>query len=215
MTDPEEDLVDDLVDDLDAVVGLACHRLAAATDRDWRVLATGLTWTCRATLEHVADDLFSYAGQIAVRRPELTEFVPFHYWGEAGDADETAIHVDPEADNLGVVRVVDACRGMLAAVARIAAPDVRGYHPYGVSDPGGFAAMGTTEVILHVHDVAGPLGFAWEPEPDVVRRVLHRLFPDVSKDDGPWPTLLWATGRGDLPGREPITEWRWDSTVRE
>src|SRR4051812_19457101 len=83
-----------LVDDLDTVVALACHRLAAATDRDWGVPASGLEWSCRGTVEHLADDLLSYAAQVAVRRPELDDFVPFLYWADPalpGTTDETAV----------------------------------------------------------------------------------------------------------------------------
>ena len=80
---------------------------------------------------------------------------------------------------------------------------MRGWHPYGVSDPAGFAAMGTVETLVHLHDVAGGLGFTWQPDADVVRRTLDRLFPQAPTDEAAWPTMLWATGRGDLPGREP------------
>lgn len=204
-----------LVDDLDAVVGMACHRLAAAADRDWDVPATGMTWTCRNTVEHVADDLFSYAGQVAVRRPVLDGFVPFLYWADPahGDAaDRTAVHADRDAGNLGLVRVLDACRGMLSAVARTASPEARGFHVFGVSDPHGFAAMGTVETLLHLRDVAGPLGFAWDPDPDVVRRVLDRLFPDAPTDGDPWLTLLRITGRDP---EFPVPDWRWDGSVRQ
>jgi hypothetical protein len=201
-----------LVDDLDAVVGIACHRLAAAAGRDWDVPASGMTWTCRATVEHVADDLFCYAGQVAVRRPMLDGLVPFLYWADRDDADRTAVHADPEAGNLGLVQVLDACRGMLSAVARNAPPEARGFHVFGVSDADGFAAMGTVETLLHLHDVAGPLGFAWDPDPDVVRRVLDRLFPDAPAGGAPWPTLLRVTGRDP---ELPVPEWRWDGSLRE
>jgi hypothetical protein len=206
--------VNRLVDDLDAVVGIACHRLVDAADRDWDVPATRMTWTCRATVEHVADDLLSYAGQLAVRSPELDDIVPFLYWSDpaAGEhADRTAVHADPDAGNLGLVRVLDACRGMLSAVARTASPATRGFHVFGVSDPPGFAAMGTVETLLHLSDVAGPLGFAWDPDRAVVRRVLDRLFPDVPAEGAPWPTLLRATGRDPAV---PLDTWRWDASVR-
>lgn len=45
-------------------------------------------------------------------------------------------------------------------------------------------------------------------------RTLDRLFPLAPTDQEAWPTMLWATGRGDLPGRDRLGEWRWDSTVR-
>ena len=44
-----------------------------AAGLDWDRPASGLTWTVRSTVEHVADDLFAYAGQIATATPELEE----------------------------------------------------------------------------------------------------------------------------------------------
>lgn len=203
-----------LVDDLDTVVAAAVAALRQAVHLDWDVPAAGLTWTVRSTVEHVADDLFAYAGQIAVRTPELTDYVPFAYSAEREGEAMVTTHTRPESGNGGVVRVLDACGGMLSAVARTRSSEVRGYHPYGVSDPDGFAAMGTVEVLLHLYDVAGPLGLAWEPDPDVVRRALERLFPDAPRDRAPWATLLWATGRGGLDGHDRLTSWRWDGRVR-
>ena len=72
--------------------------------------------------------------------------------------------------------------------------------------------MGTVEVLLHLHDVADPLGLAWDADPDVVRRVLDRLFPDAPTDGHPWLTLLRITGRDP---EVPVPEWRWDGSVRE
>lgn len=205
----------ELVDDLDATVAAAVAALLGAVDLDWDVPATGLTWTCRSTLEHVADDLFAYAGQIATAVPEVETYVPFAFHADREDEAQTAIRAQRDRGNAGVVQVLDACGGMLSALARTRSADVRGWHPYGVSDPDGFAAMGTVEVLVHLYDVAAPLGLAWDPDPDVVRRTLHRLFPDAPRDPAPWPTLLWATGRGRLDGRGRLTQWRWDGRVRD
>jgi hypothetical protein len=207
--------VSQLVDDLDAAVATALAALRQAEHHDWDVPAAGLTWTVRSTIEHVADDLFAYAGQIAVRTPEVEGYVPFRFFADHDGEAQNTIHVKRTAGNAGVVRALDACGGMLSAVARTRSPDVRGYHPYGVSDPDGFAAMGTVEVLLHLYDVAGPLRLAWDPDPDVVRRALDRLFPDAPRDAAPWPTLLWATGRGELDGHQRLTSWRWDGRVRD
>jgi AcrR family transcriptional regulator len=76
------------------------------------------------------------------------------------------------------------------------------------------AAMALVETLVHMYDVASTLGFAWDPDPDVVRRTLGRLFPTAPTDHEPWPTLLWATGRDDLDGRPRLTRWRWDASVR-
>jgi hypothetical protein len=202
--------VNDLVDDLEDTVAAACAALRTAADLDWDRPASGLTWTVRSTVEHVADDLFAYAGQIATATPELEEYVPFTYSADRPGEAEVTTHARREAGNEGVVRVLDACGGMLVALARTRPAEVRGYHPYGVSDPHGFAAMGTVETLLHLHDVADPLDLAWDPDPSVVRRVLDRLFPAEPTDE-PWPTLLRVTGRDPAV---PLDYWRWDGTVR-
>ncbi|RLU94804.1 hypothetical protein CTZ27_19085 [Streptomyces griseocarneus] len=38
--------------------------------------------------------------------------------------------------------------------------------------------------------------------------------PGGPGDRDPWPTLLWATGRTELPGRPRLTTWRWNGTPR-
>jgi hypothetical protein len=103
---------------------------------------------------------------------------------------------------------------MLAAVVARSTPDVRAYHPLGVTDPEGFAAMGVVEVLVHMADVADGLGVGWRSPAELCARVLWRLFPDAPTDAGPWPTLLWATGRGELPGRDRLTRWRWYAAPR-
>lgn len=74
--------------------------------------------------------------------------------------------------------------------------------------------MGIVETLVHTHDLAQGLGFAWNPPADLCSRVLARLFPDAPESTDPWPALLWATGRDELPGRPRLTTWRWDGTPR-
>jgi hypothetical protein len=201
----------DLVDDLESSVSAATAALLDVVDKDWDVPAAGLTWTCRGTVQHVADDLFAYAGQIATSTPEVTTYVPFDFFADRDGEPECAIHAKRDRGNAGMVQVLDACGGMLSALARTRPADVRGWHPYGVSDPHGFAAMGTVEVLVHIYDVSEALGFAWEPRRDVLRRALARLFPHAPSEGDPWQILLRATGRD--PER-PVGEWKWDGTVR-
>ena len=173
----------DLVDDLESTVSAATSALLEVVDRDWNVHASGLTWTCRGTVEHVADDLFAYAGQIATSTPEVTTYVSFDIFAERDGEPECAVHAKPDRGNAGVIQILDACGG-----------------------------MGTVEVLLHLYDVAEPLGLAWDPPRDVVGRVLARLFPNEPSDGDPWEILLSATGRDP---EKPMDSWRWDGTVRE
>lgn len=74
--------------------------------------------------------------------------------------------------------------------------------------------MGIVETLVHTHDLAAGLGLSWQPPADLCHRVLVRLFPDAPTDTDRWSTLLWATGRTDLPGHPRLTEWRWYSALR-
>jgi hypothetical protein len=96
-------------------------------------------------------------------------------------------------------------------MVRTMPPEVRAHHVMGLSDPEGFAAMGVVEILVHMYDLAEGLGLEWDPPADLCARVLARLFPDAPDDTEPWPTLLWATGRGTLPGRARLTTWRWQA----
>lgn len=203
-----------LVDDLDTSVRFAVATLSTAVEHDWRVLARDLEWTCWETLEHVADDLFAYAGQIVLPTTGLSDYVPFVYDSPREGGPECTIHSRPDQGNAGLLDVLATCGALLSATLRSVPADRRGWHPYGVSDAGGFAAMGTVETLVHVYDVAEPLGVAWQPADDVVRRALDRLFPDAPTGADPWPTLLWATGRIPLGDRPRRTDWRWDGRVR-
>lgn len=204
----------ELVEDLDRAVEAGLSTLSSALEQDWRVPARDLRWTCWETLEHVADDLFSYAGQVANPRTGLSDYVPFVYHSYRDGGPELTVRSQPYAGNAGLLDVVATCASLLSTAVRAAPPDRRGWHLYGVSDAGGFAAMGTVETLVHVYDVAAPLGLTWEPPEDVVRRALERLFPEAPGGEGPWPTLLWATGRIALGDRGRLEGWRWDSTVR-
>jgi hypothetical protein len=200
-----------MADDLDLCVGDAILALRSVLDRDWHVRARRSSWTCWEVIEHVADDLFSYAGQVLAPSQPLKGYVPFVYEAQRRGGPPLTIRSDPTQGNEGLLQVLGTCGAMLSTAARGAAPERRGWHPYGVSDPVGFAAMGTVETVVHLHDVSGALGFAWSPPPDLVRRALDRLFPHAPQDEDPWQTLLWATGRGELSGREALERWRWDS----
>jgi hypothetical protein len=204
----------DLLDDLDTSVRFAVATLSTAVEHDWHVPARDLQWTCWETLEHVADDLFAYAGQIVAPATGLDDYVPFVYESPRGGGPECTIRSRPEYGNAGLLDVVTTCGAMLSTAVRSAPDDRRGWHPYGISDPSGFAAMGTVETLVHMYDVTEPLGVSWRPGDDVVRRALDRLFPGVPGDADPWATLLWATGRTALGDRPRLSEWRWDSTVR-
>lgn len=189
-------------DQVEEAVASCVAALLPAVDRDWKeVKAAGLTWSCHETAVHIADDLVAYAANLAGRARDA--YVPFE------------LTLDEGTDNTGLLHVVETTGALLAATVRTAPPGVRAFHPYpfGSADRVGFAAMGVAEVLLHTHDLTQALGLPYEPPAALAESVLAWLFPHIQPGPASWPALLWATGRGELPGRAPVTEWRWRNNL--
>ncbi|MFC7892351.1 GNAT family N-acetyltransferase [Streptomyces sp. NPDC057381] len=187
---------------VEEAVADAVALLRTATDRDWTTVRAGRTdWDCRQTAEHVAGVLVAYAGQLAGRATQA--WVPFDITLDDGTGNEDVLHV------------LETTGALLAATLRTTPREVRAFHPYPFRSANreGFAAMGVTEVLLHTHDIAEGLGLTYEPPARLCADVLTRIFPHVRPGTDPWRTLLWATGRGDLPGRPAVTEWRWRNNL--
>jgi hypothetical protein len=148
----------------------------------------------RSVVLHIASCLSWYAHDLAAGPVESAGPAP--RWPEgAAPAD--------------VVRELGIAAGVLSRVVATAAPGDRGWHPWGVADAAGFAGMGIVELLVHTDDVATALGLGWSPPAGPVLAAVRRLFPGAPADADPWPALLWATGRGELPGRPPVRDWRW------
>ncbi|MET9532528.1 maleylpyruvate isomerase N-terminal domain-containing protein [Streptomyces sp. NPDC006649] len=201
-------------DDLDHAVQLAVSVLREAPPAAWEGKAGSLEWDCWETVEHLSDDLFAYAAQLGPKAPPLDGDVPFVWESRRPGGPANAIHADRKAGPAGLLQVLEASGALLVAMVRTTPPQTRAHHVFGVSDPDGFAAMGIVETLVHAHDVTQGLGLPWSPPADLCSRVLARLFPDAPSSTDPWPTLLWATGRAELPGRPCPTAWRWDGTPR-
>jgi hypothetical protein len=99
---------------------------------------------------------------------------------------------------------------LLAGAVEVAPPDTVGWHPHGMFDARGFAAMGCAEALVHAHDVADGLGVPWQASDELCDPVIDVLFPqalprppEVSGHD----LLLWATGRLVPPGLPVVTNW--------
>ncbi|MFC5217832.1 GNAT family N-acetyltransferase [Streptomyces coerulescens] len=176
--------------------------LRSAADRDWETVRAGrLEWSCHQTAFHIAEDLIAYAGQLAGRAQDT--YVPFE------------ITLDEGTDHEGLIQVVETTGALFSATLRTTPREVRAFHPYPFrsANRDGFAAMGIAEVLLHTHDIAEGLGLAYEAPAELAEFVLTTIFPCVRPGPDHWRTLLWATGRGELPGRAPLTEWRWHNNL--
>jgi hypothetical protein len=185
-------------DDLEAALASVSATLEQAIDQDWTVKAGGLEWDCWHTAEHIGDGLMSYGAQL-VAQP-------------AGRYVRFLASAEKDASAAEILEFAQAGGGILVATVRTAAPQVRAYHPSGMADPEGFAAMGCVEELLHGQDIAGGLHRSLDPPREVCARVLTRLFRQLPADlagTDPWLTLQWATGRISLPSHPRLTKWTW------
>lgn len=182
-------------DDIEAAAGWVVAALTAEAAGDWSVAAGDLTWSARKTAVHIADCLIAYAAQIAAEPAD-------HWVGFTFNAPRNATPAS-------LLELVTASGGILAATVRVAAPSTRAWHPYGVSDPEGFAAVGVTEILVHGADIAAGLSVPFGVPPDLCRRIVARLFPEAEDHDDAWALLQWATGRIALTDRPRRRSWRW------
>ena len=189
-------------------VRLCAETLRPHVERDWSVQAADLEWDCRRTLEHIADVLTSYANRLATR---TTVRLPF---GRS---------TDPDWGIAEVLAVVEARAAVLAEVVAAAPPDARAFHTMGMADPPGWAAMACDELLAHTDDIARGLHIPFSPPPELLERVIRRLFPWAPEGFEPIETFRWCNGRDELPGRPrqhkiwgwhcaPLSEW--DGTIR-
>jgi hypothetical protein len=159
--------------------------------RDWERPAGPLEWSCWTTAAHVAHDLLAYAGQVTAQ--PVDGYLPFD------------LVVRSDAAPGDVLQVVIASGRLLSSALAAVEPDARAWH-WGATDPGGFAALGVSEILLHTHDITQGLGISWRPPETLCAAVLGRLFPDAPGGD-PVQVLLWCTGRADLDDRRRVTSW--------
>ncbi|WP_282697081.1 maleylpyruvate isomerase N-terminal domain-containing protein [Streptomyces sp. CC208A] len=174
--------------------------LEKGADQSWQLKAGDLDWTCRATLDHIALGVVGYAGLLIAQPTDryITLFAS----------------IDPSAPIRNALEGLRISGSILASAVREASPDVRAWHPYGHSDGPGFAAMGVLELTVHTRDIAQGLGFDWAPSDEMAAPVVERLFPDAPTGFGASDTLLWCTGRTELPGLPRRRNWKWNGTVR-
>lgn len=197
-------------DDLDLAVWSVIDALSVVPDEAWAKYAHGSEWSCRQVGDHLIDAMFSYAAQLGPRQPPMDGWVPYAYAEHPGGL-LLSLQSDPAKGTAGLLQAFEAAAGMLSGMIRSRGPEIRAFHAMGVADPEGFAAMGCVEAMAHTFDVVTALNIEWEPDAGLLSRVLFRLFRDVPKVAEPWPTFLWATGRGDIPGHGKQERWRWYS----
>jgi len=182
-------------EDVKAAAAVCREALSNFVDLDWSVRAGGLDWTCRQTLEHMPQTQLSYASQLALAAKNR---LPRARGGE---------------DQLTIAELllsVEVNAAILEHVLLATPASTRAFHPAGMADPSGFAAMGCDEILIHTADIAAGLEIDFKAPEELCGRVLTRLFPWAPTDVGHWDSLRWANGRLAMPGLGPQDEnWRW------
>ena len=161
---------------------------------DWSAPIPEMKWTVAVAVAHVAQALVWYSTDLAAGPTELRIL---------------ELKVKPESAPVELLRSVTAYANVLASVIESTLPTARGWHPYGVADASGFAAMACDEMLVHTDDAARGLGRDFTPTLELAEWTLRRLFPWAPDDVAPWDGLRWANGRVELPGLDRLARWRW------
>jgi hypothetical protein len=180
-------------DDVRHAVEVCTGALWPRLGDNWSAQVPGLDFTVSSVIAHASVTSLWYSLDVWAGREDSAGF-------------ELSVKADasPEALVAGLAQAGMAC----AASVDAAAPDQRGYHPYGSPDPSGFAAMACAELLIHTDDALRGLRNRLDAPRELAADVLARLFPWHAPDADPWLTLLWAHNR---PTDRPTTAgtWRW------
>jgi hypothetical protein len=200
--------------DVQRAVAITAEALRPAPVEAWEAQAGPMECSCWDALEHLNNGVFSYALRLAPPVPYL-KGRPTIMWERPG-ALALPLVTHREAGPEAAIEVLLMVGGLVAAVVDSKPATARSWHIWGTADPEGFAAMGVVETLAHAFDLTQGLGLEFEAPAGLVAPALARLFPEAPADTDPWPTLLWATGRGELEGFERRgPDWTWHAAPIE
>jgi hypothetical protein len=171
--------------------------LGCLDESAWEHAISPVKWNCRFTIEHIGGDFLLYAGQVAQQPTD-------HYVAFSFDQSRAKTHAE-------LVETGEMSGLLLAAAVCFAPAESTAWHPQGLFSPGGFAAMGACEALVHGDGIALSLGLDWRPDADLSRVVTDTFFPAtpsaVRASNSPAHVLAWATGRRSLAGVEDVLTW--------
>ncbi len=180
--------------DLRAVAGECAEYLDSTVAADWTTPIPDMEWTVAQAVAHVCDTVLWYATDFVAGPVELSTM---------------DLAVRPTAPPAELVRTLRTFTEVLARALDGGAPGDRGWHDFGSPDVSGVVGMACDELLVHTGDAASGLGTPFTPSPLLVRRTVHRLFPEAPPGHEPWATLLWANGRVPLGGTPRREKWTW------
>jgi uncharacterized protein (TIGR03083 family) len=126
--------------------------LRASMDGDWNASVPGLDFSITEVVAHAAETCLWYAIDLAAAGKDLKS---------------VEHRVKTDTSPADVVDTLAAYAEVVAAVIEPAPGTARGFHPFGMADPSGFAAMACDEMLIHTDDAARGLGLAFHPDPDL------------------------------------------------
>ena len=168
--------------------------LREALDADWTVGVPDLDMTVAEVVAHAAEGALWYAIDLSAGGKDLQTV-------------EHRVKSDRPATEL--VDTLVTYSSIAATVIDGTPSEARGFHPLGIADPSGFAAMTCDELLIHTDDAARGLGRSFVVSPELAEPVLRRLFPWIDVGPDPWAQLRWANGRIALGGQPRLDRWRW------
>lgn len=175
------------VDDFVGVLEHAVESMGDAIDRDWSAQAGTLDWTCRETVDHVIDCIFSYAVQVAARAPD--GWIPWE------------LHPVSTASPSELVNALRTVGAIFVTVLRAAPGDAVASDGVVVLDAAAWAARGAYEIAVHTHDVLSGFALAFEVPDILCTRITASpglWFIDrdrAANAADPWSVLMLASGR--------------------
>jgi len=184
-------------EDLERAGDLIFDAISPGVTANWSEVSAGsLRWTVRETVVHMASTCAFYSAHLA---------------GQARAEIPVTLASVGDPPNLTMLGTVTVTPRVLAAVARCASPETRGYHWTGFADATGFLAMGCDEMLIHAHDVTRGLALPFSIPEDLAQKILARLYPWAPHGVNPGDVLLWVNGRRKMPGQSRQDWQRWHS----
>lgn len=168
--------------------------LTSLTTDDWQRTVPDIGGSVGQLVGHITQAMLWYSIDLAA---------------EGTDLQAIDVQTKPDAESKALLEAFVAVPNLLAAAVDVAREEARGFHPWGMADRSGFAAMACDEMLIHTYDIALALAAEFEPPAELAAAILNRLFPGISADPDPWTALKYANGRIALDGHPRLTEWRW------